>query len=418
MYRDRFFGKWWVLLGSATGIAFGSAVLFSAGFPQLSHAWARDFGWSQTQMAQAGTVFLLSITAGYPLAGYLVHRWGSRAVASASIAAFAVSLVLLSQFGDTLPRLYLACGFMGLVAAGTNVVGYAQALSQWFHRRLGLAMGVAASAQSIGAVSFPVVIAHLAGSSGWSSGLMCLAAFQLLFCLPVVALLVRNGPAPIGLQSDGAEARTASAAGQHIVHEGGLSKTINYWKLTVAFAVLGAISFAVIFNLVFILTDTAKMSAIDVAQVQAAAGVGAFAGRIGFGHLLDKIGAAFTATAVIVLLALCCWLLATGWSTTSALLGGFLAGAAAGGESDLMPYLASRYFGVQNTSKVFGLLLAAFSIGGAMGVTAFAAVAAWQGSSATALYLFMATLLVPLSIFVSLIPHERMQRRLVLGQAA
>jgi len=171
--QGRFFRGWWVVVGAGTGIAFGSAVLFSAGFPQLSHAWAQAFGWSQTQLAQAGTVFLLSITAGYPLAGYLVNRWGSRAIASASIVAFAVSLLLLSQVGNALSQLYLACGFMGLVAAVTNVVGYAQALSQWFDRKLGLAIGLAAAAQAIGVVSLPILIAHLVGSRGMAAGLSC-----------------------------------------------------------------------------------------------------------------------------------------------------------------------------------------------------------------------------------------------------
>jgi len=430
--RDRLFRGWWVVVGSGTGIAFGSSVLFAAGFPQLSHAWAQAFGWSQTQLAQAGTVFLLSITAGYPLAGYLANRWGSRAIASASIVAFAVSLLLLSQVGGSLTQLYLACGFMGLVAAGTNVVGYAQALSQWFDRKLGLAIGLAASAQSIGVVSLPILIAHLVGGIGWSGALMWLAALQLLVCLPVVALLVRNSPAPFGLRADGAgapapahalsqnsaAARPSSAGAQRAIDEGTLSHSANLWKLIAAFIVLGFVSFAIIFNLVFILADTAKMSALEVAKVQALAGVGAFAGRIGFGHMLDKMGAALTAIVVMAVLALSCVLLATGGSPALVLLGGFLAGAAGGGESDLMPYFARRYFGAQKTSKVFGLLLAAFSIGGAVGVTAFAAVAAWQGSSATALYLFAATLIVPLAIFVSFIPHERLQRRKTLGQAA
>lgn len=49
-----------------------------------------------------------------------------------------------------------------------------------------------------------------------------------------------------------------------------------------------------------------------------------------------------------------------------------LGGLSIGGETDLMPYLASRYFGTQAVSKIFGWFLFAFFLGAAVGPVAFA----------------------------------------------
>jgi len=48
-----------------------------------------------------------------------------------------------------------------------------------------------------------------------------------------------------------------------------------------------------------------------------------------------------------------------------------LIGFAAGAEFDIIAYLASRYFGLKNYSKIYSFLYASFSIGAAMGPPLF-----------------------------------------------
>ncbi len=88
-------------------------------------AIAHDFGWTQPQIARAATLFLLLQTLIYPVCGWPLDRFGSRRFAMFSIAAFAVSLLVLGQIGNSLTQFYLAFALMGLVGAGTNVLSYA-----------------------------------------------------------------------------------------------------------------------------------------------------------------------------------------------------------------------------------------------------------------------------------------------------
>lgn len=143
-----------------------------AGFALLASAWARQFGWSQPDLANAATIFLLVQTAMYPVCGWMLDRWGSRKVATGSIALFAISLILLSQIGHSLTQMYLAFGLVSLVSAGTNVVSYARAIALWFDRRRGLALGLAASAQAVGSFLIPILAQKIIAQSGWSAALL------------------------------------------------------------------------------------------------------------------------------------------------------------------------------------------------------------------------------------------------------
>ena len=46
------------------------------------------------------------------------------------------------------------------------MVSYARAISLWFDRKRGLALGLAASSQAVGAVLLPLVAARLIATSG------------------------------------------------------------------------------------------------------------------------------------------------------------------------------------------------------------------------------------------------------------
>lgn len=396
---------WKVVIGSGIGISFGSLVFMGAGFALLASAWAQQFGWTQPDLAKAATIFLLVQTAMYPVCGWMLDRWGSRKVATGSIALFAISLILLSQIGDSLTQMYLAFGLVSLVSAGTNVVSYARAIAFWFDRRRGLALGLAASAQAVGSFLIPILTQKIIAQSGWSAALLSLAAVELLVCLPLVALLVKDRPPPDSLLHDDTQsAETASGA----THEAAgmdvrdIVRTATFWKLAACFAIMGLSLYAIAANIAFILTETAGMTLADVAMIQAVSGLSVLFGRIGFGYLLDKLQGPIVGLLTIMLAATCFGLYATVTAPALILAAAVLGGTAVGGETDLMPYLASRYFGTRAVSKTFGWFLFAFFIGAAIGPIAFAQLSAAYGDAVTPLFMLAALQLVPAVLFLSL----------------
>jgi cyanate permease len=76
-------------------------------------------------------------------------------------------------------------------------------------------------------------------------------------------------------------------------------------------------------------------------------------------------------------------------------------GFAVAGDTDLMPYLASRYFGNRAVSRIFGWFLFAFFLGAAVGPVTFAQLSSIYGGADTPLLMLVALQLLPAALFLS-----------------
>lgn len=404
---SRFFLPGWkVVFGSAVGISFGSAIFFASGFALFAAAWAKAFGWNQPELARAATLYLLLQIVAYPIYGWLLDRWGSRRVACISIFLFALSLLGLSRIGPSLPLFYLVFAFLALTAAATNVIAYARAISLWFQRRRGLAIGLATAAQAVGSACIPLVAERIIETAGWSSALVALGLFELIVCLPLVAWLVKDSPAPYGLHPDGDEdgGMLARAEPARAVSSRAILGSQTFWKLAICVAFEGFTLYALLPNVVFILHRTAHLAPHEIAKVLSISGLAFLLGRIGFGHLLDRMQARLVCPLMIVVAAAGVLIDALTGSLGWAIAAACLIGLAGGGETDLMPYVASRYFGALAVSKSFGYFLVAFFAGAAVGPIAFARFAGAHGV-AGALLALAAIQVIPALLFLTLSPY-------------
>ncbi|WP_428390477.1 MFS transporter [Lichenicoccus sp.] len=392
------FRGWWVAGGSAIGVAFGSTPFFAGAWSLLGASWTQAFGWSAGELAAAATLFLATQTVAFPVTGWLLDRLGSRLVACASIALFGIILIGLSRMNGSLAVFYELVGLLGVTSAATNFIAYARAIATWFDRRRGLAIGLTASSQAIGLMTIPLVTRKLAVSSGWSSPLLALGCLELLVCLPAVWLLVRERPSALGVPQPLPNRPTMFPAGATLA--GILGRSI-FWRILVCIALEGLAIYAILPNTVFILGRTAGLGADAVAGVISLAGAAFLAGRVGFGVLLDRMQARWLFLLLLALLACGLLFYAYAGSINGVRVGAVLLGAAGGGQTDLMPYVASRYFGTRSISTVFGLLLLGFFASAAAGPVLFVSVSAALGV-AGALTALAALQVVPAAIFATL----------------
>jgi MFS family permease len=172
--------------------------------------------------------------------------------------------------------------------------------------------------------------------------------------------------------------------------------------LALAFSVMGFSAYALTTNAVLILTTAAGLSLPQVATIQAISGASILVGRIGFGVLLDRFNGALVALFAVVLGGSVFVSYGLGGSFNVIVATAIMAGVSIGGESDLMPYLAGRYFGRDAVSSVFGWFLSAFVIGAALGPVVFAQAASALGSAVPVLFAVAALHIVPASLFILL----------------
>jgi MFS family permease len=99
-------------------------------------------------------------------------------------------------------------------------------------------------------------------------------------------------------------------------------------------------------------------------------------------------------------------------------LAAIIGGASIGGEADLLPYLAGRYFGKGAVSKVFGWFLSAYFLGAAIGPLAFArAMTAFNGPTVP-LFALVVLQFAPALLFLTLGPYPDLKGKGVIAMAA
>ncbi|MDQ1158871.1 MFS family permease [Sphingomonas sp. SORGH_AS 950] len=332
----------------------------------------RSLGWTQGAMATALSLFLLATTLAVPVVGIAVDRFGSRRTAAAGIIAFAALLALAGGTITSLRGLMLFYSLFGAVGAFTNPIVYIKALSAWFDRRRGFALGLAVAGQGVGGAILPMAVEYVSEAFGWRYAFYALAAALMLFVLPLVALFVRDDPA---------EAAADAADPEHIDHsmaQSGLTvaqalRTRAFWIIIAVFLLFGMTSYALTANFVALMLERGAGTLPQIAMLSSLAGVAMIAGRLVFGWLLDRFPVPIVgAGGVLCAAAALAILLRVDTIGIAAVTMSVLMGIAMGAETDLLSILVGRYFGQRAISRIYAWHNVSFLLGAAMGPPLFA----------------------------------------------
>ena len=178
--------------------------------------------------------------------------------------------------------------------------------------------------------------------------------------------LVKESPEELGLLADGRAAKPNSIA--DVAH--GLTareawRSRDFWLMALAFTLVSASVQGCVVHMAPMLSDH-NLGGQAAALGSSLIGAAVMTGRIGTGYLLDRTFAARLASILFAVSASGIALLLLG-NRPAAFAGAFLVGLGLGAEVDLIPYLASRYFGLLDFGKVYSSLFAAFALAGALG---------------------------------------------------
>lgn len=373
----------WSVVGAVALALMISGTTFAAGgFGVLTAFLIRDYGWTQAQLTPALSIFLLCATTCVPLVGLLVDRFGSRRVALFGIAGLTVTLAAGSLV-RSLGEFYLFYAFVGFTGAFTNPIVYLRAITGWFDRHRGLALGLAVAGQGAGGAVLPIFLERTSAAVGWRGCLLIVAVVLAAVIGPAVALLVKDSPAA---RTSGAsdEADDPSAALGFSLKEA-LGQT-NFWLILAVLGLLGATSYAMNANSIYLLTRAQALTLRQAAELQGVGALAMIAGRMVFGWFMDRLHAPRVGVVGVLALAVGAqWLphlhvfgpAAIGWAVTMGLSGG--------AETDLLTFLVSRYFGRKALSKIYSWQNVTFLVGAAVGPPAFAVAMARFGTPVPAL---------------------------------
>jgi OFA family oxalate/formate antiporter-like MFS transporter len=148
----------------------------------------QKYHWGRAAIQVAFTIFVLTETWLVPIEGYLIDKFGPRAMISASGVLVAIAWVI-NSVADSLPVLYLGAAIGG-IGAGVVYGGAVGNALKWFPDRRGLAAGLTAAGFGAGSALTVIPIANMIASSGYQAAFLWFGLGQGIVVV-LVGLLLR-----------------------------------------------------------------------------------------------------------------------------------------------------------------------------------------------------------------------------------
>ncbi len=202
----------WIVVLAGMGVQALQAALLARAYGVYVVLLQADYGWSKTVFS--GAFSLQQIESGLlgPLQGWMVDRFGPRAVMRVGNVLFGLGFMLFSRI-DSIAGFYAT--FL-LMAVGSSLGGFMPitvTIVNWFRRRRATAMGLMQTGMGVGGLSLPLV-AWALNTYGWRQVSFISGVIVIVLGMPLVQLM-RHKPEHYGLLPDGdlpdpAPARTAT----------------------------------------------------------------------------------------------------------------------------------------------------------------------------------------------------------------
>jgi MFS family permease len=291
LFRGRLHFAWIVLAVMFSATLAGVGVRAAPGV--MIVPLQRAFGWDVATISGAVSLNIILLGATGPFLTGLVEVIGLKRTILACMATL-IAGTGLSNFMTAPWQLFLTWGLMVGIGSGAGAIGIAAAVAnRWFVKRNGLAMGLLTSANAAGQLVFLPLLAMLAQRYGWQ-GVSVAVTLAVLAMLPIVAIVLPESPASIGLGPYGAVSAPPPALRQGnplAVAMAALfraSHSLDFWLLTLSFAVCGLSTNGLINTHLIAYCADRGIPEVGGAGILASLGVFSLLGATGSGWLCDR----------------------------------------------------------------------------------------------------------------------------------
>ena len=348
------YAGWRVVGGAGMGAFCMSAFVFT--FAVLLRSFTDEFSWSREAVSGAFGVMTLAGALPAPLVGHAVDRYGPQWIAAPCLLVAAAAFASLALLTPHVWHLYAVYAAIGVASAGTSPPVYSRVVSTWFDRRRGAALALVIASIGVAAILLPPATLALVAAVGWRRACLAVALVIIGVGVPLVGRYVReprvHDPRP-PLRGPSTSVRQA------------VRSRVFWTLLIVVFGTTVALN-GVVVHLSPLLVDRGLPPTLAV-LVMSVMGGASLVGRLSTGWLLDRFNATRVSCTLLTIAALGAYLLADVRSVGIAVTAAACIGLGTGGEVDVIPYLLSRYFGVQSLATLFGMLWMAFGVAGVAG---------------------------------------------------
>jgi sugar phosphate permease len=346
------------MVAGGVGLQALSSALLNQAYGAYVVVLQAQFGWSKTAFSTAYAIQQMEGGLLGPVQGWLLDRFGPRAVMRTGVVLLGAGFIFFSQV-NSLTTFYLC--FM-LMAIGSGLGGFMSIVTtivNWFERRRSTALGIMQTGSAIGGLVVPLVAWSIT-ANGWrvtafGSGVIIIAAG-----LPLAGIM-RHKPEQYGEVPDGLRARdragaTSSAA---VLSEVAFTarqamRTPAFWLLAMGHSLAMFVVGAVSVHLIAHLTEDLGFTLAGAAGVVSVMTGTLLVGQVTGGLLGDRFSKRLIATIATCGHVLAMLLLARAASLTPVLFAAALQGASHGLRGVQMMPIRADYFGRQSFATIAG----------------------------------------------------------------
>jgi len=357
-----FYGYWILVATFFCAFIWAGCTIFN--FSLFVKPLEAEFGWGRGEIMIAFTILFLVIGVASPFAGRLVDRYGARKVIAIGALIGGLGLALLS-LTHNLWYFYASYAVSGVGMAAIGLTPATAVVSNWFHKRRGLAIGIMSAGLGVGGITLaPLVGGYLIPTFGWRVSYLGLGILTWALIIPLALLVIRTKPADMGLYPDGVEAPEIVAAEASLSTSGGFTlrmalATPTFWLMTIPFLFGAFGETGVMQNQVPYLVDIGFPIAM-AATALGGVGLAGTIGTLGFGWLCDRIhpkyalsiGLGLRLVSIIILMNV-----RPESSLAMVWLYAITMGLGAGSGLPAMSVLTSHSFGLASYGAIFGTIL-------------------------------------------------------------
>ncbi|KQP11946.1 MFS transporter [Pseudorhodoferax sp. Leaf267] len=357
----------WRMVGAGGGLQFLQAMLLQQAFGAYVAVLSEERGWSKTALSGAAAMQSAESALLGPVLGWVVDRFGPRAMIRAGVVAFGCGFMLLSRI-DSIAGFYMA---VAVIAVGTSLSGYFPinvAVIRWFARKRARALSAMNLGMAMGGLFVPVVAWSLL-ANGWRFTAFASGVAAIVIGWPLAGIF-RSRPEDHGETVDGVPPAPAPAVGEAPAAPPQREFTAREALRTRAFWLLGlghgfALLVVTAVN-VHAISHMKEGLGYSVAQAALVITVltGAQLGGVALGWLIgDRYDKRYLSAGCMLAHGLALLLLTYGHHTTMVVAFAVLHGAAWGLRGPLMQAIRADYFGRNAIGMILGLSTLIIAIG-------------------------------------------------------
>ncbi len=357
--RTRVFYGWWMVV-AGVGIQLLVAGLLMQSYGAYVVLLRADFGWGKTALSAAYSGQQVAMGVLGPIEGWIIDRFGPRAVMRAGMVIFGLGFMVLSQVQSFLTFFVVIL----IVAVGASMTGFfplTVSIVNWFEKRRARALALMSLGFAVGGMFVPV-IAFFLETVGWRWTAFSSGVVILIVGLPLIQVIKRRPedrgdfvdgiPVEIDASSTAGDRTDVDTSGDFTAREA--MRTPAFWLISFGHGSALLVVSAVIVHVISHLTENIGYSLGTAALVVTLMTSVQVFGTIIGGFLGDRFDKRLIAAGCMVMHAV--GLLLVAYATVFAMVIGFavLHGLAWGVRGPLMQAIRADYFGRSSFGVIMG----------------------------------------------------------------